>query len=158
MAIPNKPVLAAGYEVCAWPEKIPQICQFGAIRQCFICILQDISGEIMLVAFVVFVITVDEETAGFVSVDDEVNYPDTNHNIGYLFIARGFRRKGIAKSVVNKLLTHFSGGWQIFHITENLGAAVFWKNVIPKLTLDKFTVHNENIDGYACILYKFISP
>jgi predicted acetyltransferase len=105
-----------------------------------------------------FVITVDEETAGFVSVDDEVNYPDTNHNIGYLFIARGFRRKGIAKSVVNELLARFSGGWQIFHITENLGAAVFWKNVIPKLTLDKFTVHNENIDGYACILYKFKVP
>jgi predicted acetyltransferase len=72
-----------------------------------------------------YVITVDGETAGFVSVDDEVNYPDTNHNIGYLFIARGFRRKGIAKSVVNELLARFSGGWQIFHITENLGAAVF---------------------------------
>jgi predicted acetyltransferase len=105
-----------------------------------------------------YVITVDGENAGFASVDDEVNHPDTNHNIGYFFIARKFRRKGVAKFVVAELLARFSGGWQIFHITENLGAAVFWKNVIPKLTGEKFSTHDENIDGYACTLYKFRVP
>eukprot|EP01030_Chromulinospumella_sphaerica_P006893 gene6893-6744_t len=41
-----------------------------------------------------FLIRVDGELAGFVTVDDEIHVPDARFNIGYLFVSRGFRGQG----------------------------------------------------------------
>ena len=90
-----------------------------------------------------------------VTVDDEVTHPEANFSIGYFFVGRKFRGLGVGKAAVKKLLGLFSGCWQIFHTNQNAAASAFWKKVIPKATLNNFSVHSEFIDGYDCTLYKF---
>jgi predicted acetyltransferase len=104
-----------------------------------------------------YLVTVDGETAGFVTLDNDVNHPDATYNMGYFFIGRRFRGKGIGKEVVAKVLNSSPGVWQIYHITANLGAAAFWKNVIPSLVGEKFSLHSEYIYDFECTLYKFTS-
>lgn len=102
-----------------------------------------------------FIIKVDGEVAGFVTVDDEVNYPELDHNMGYFFVARRFRGKGVAKQALGLLLPRFVGRWQIFHIDDNRPAALFWKKFIADYTQDAFSVHQEWIDEMHCTLYQF---
>ncbi|MBV6824693.1 GNAT family N-acetyltransferase [Pseudomonas sp. PD9R] len=102
-----------------------------------------------------FLIRVDGELAGFVTVDAETHLPGAQHNIGYLFVSRRFRGQGVAKFVVSTLLSQFRGQWQIFHIEANQPARLFWAAVIPELSGDDFTQHNLSIGGFPCTVYRF---
>ncbi len=104
-----------------------------------------------------FLIAVDGETAGFLTVDDEVTHQDADFSIGYFFVGRRFRGAGVGKAAVAQLLQLFPGCWQIFHVNQNASASAFWKKVVPIATGGKFTVHRETIDDYECTLYKFHS-
>ena len=42
-----------------------------------------------------FLIIVNDEVAGFVTVDDEVTHPEANFSIGYFFVGRKFRGLGV---------------------------------------------------------------
>jgi predicted acetyltransferase len=102
-----------------------------------------------------FLITVDGELAGFVTVDNETHIVGAEHNIGYFFVSRRFRGQGVAKFVVSTLLNRFPGQWQIFHIDANQPARLFWARVMPDLTGGEFTLHHLPIDGYPCTVYRF---
>jgi predicted acetyltransferase len=102
-----------------------------------------------------FLIRVDGELAGFVTVDDEIHLPGAQHNIGYLFVTRSFRGQGVAKFVVSTLLSRFPGQWQIFHIDANRPARLFWAAVMPGLTNGEFTRHSLSIGGSPCTAYRF---
>ena len=102
-----------------------------------------------------FLIAVNGETAGFVTVDDEVTHLDANFSIGYFFVGRRFRGAGVGTAAVTQLLELFPGCWQIFHVNQNASASAFWKKVVPVSTVGNFSVHRETIDGYDCTLYKF---
>jgi len=102
-----------------------------------------------------FLIRVDGELAGFVTVDDETHLHGAQHNIGYFFVSRRFRGQGVAKFVVSALLSRFPGQWQIFHIDANQPARRFWAKVIPDLTGSAFTVHQLPVDGHPCTFYRF---
>ena len=102
-----------------------------------------------------FLIKVDGELAGFVTVDDETHLRGAEHNIGYLFVSRRFRGRGVAKFVVSTLLSRFPGQWQILHIEANEPARLFWIAVIPALTNGDFSLHSQSIGGYRCTLYRF---
>jgi predicted acetyltransferase len=104
-----------------------------------------------------FVIHVNGELAGFVTVDNATHLPGAEHNIGYLFIARRFRGQGVATFVASTLLSRFHGQWQILHLAANLPAAQFWKAAIPRLTADVFSQHHLIIDANPCIGYRFAS-
>ncbi|MCW8278270.1 GNAT family N-acetyltransferase [Pseudomonas sp. PCH199] len=106
-----------------------------------------------------FLIRIDSELAGFVTVDDECHLPGAQYNIGYLFVSRRFRGQGVAKFVVSTLLSRFPGQWQIFHIEANQPARLFWAAVMPRLSPNGFTRHRQTIEGYPCTLYRFeLSP
>jgi len=105
-----------------------------------------------------FLIKVDGELAGFVTVDDDTHVPGAEFNIGYFFVRRRFRGQGVAKFVVSALLSRFPGQWQIFHIDANPPARRFWAKVIPALLQEDFTTHPLAVDGYPCTLYRFKSP
>jgi predicted acetyltransferase len=105
-----------------------------------------------------FLIHVDGELAGFVTVDDETRVAGAQHNIGYFFIARRFRGQGIAQFVVSALLKRIPGQWQIFHINANLPAQRFWAGLIPELTGGDFTRHQREVDGYPCTFYCLHTP
>lgn len=102
-----------------------------------------------------FLINVDGELAGFVTVDDETHLPGAELNIGYFFVSRRFRGQGVAKFVVSALLSRFPGQWQIFHINANAPAREFWAHVMPALTQGHFTTHQLAVDGHPCTLYRF---
>ena len=51
-----------------------------------------------------FLITVNDEVAGFITVDDEVTHPEANFSIGYFFVGRKFRGSGVGAAAVKKLL------------------------------------------------------
>jgi len=102
-----------------------------------------------------FLITVDGELAGFVTVDDNTHLEGAVHNIGYLFVARRFRGQGVAQFVVSALLSRHPGEWQIFHLDKNQPARLFWAKVVPVLTGGEFTLHQRLIDEYSCTVYRF---
>ena len=104
-----------------------------------------------------FLIKVDGELAGFVTVDDNTHLPGAQYNIGYLFVSRRFRGQGVATFVVSTLLSQLPGQWQIFHIDANPPARQFWARVIPGLTGDAFSRHHQPVDGYPCTFYRFQS-
>ncbi|CAI8748727.1 GCN5 family acetyltransferase [Pseudomonas sp. IT-P218] len=105
-----------------------------------------------------FLIKVDGELAGFVTVDDEVHVPDARHNIGYLFVSRRFRGQGVARFVVSTLLNRLPGRWQIFHVEANRPARLFWAAVMPELTQNRFSLHQLSIQGLPCSVYCFETP
>ncbi|MEO7105046.1 MAG: GNAT family N-acetyltransferase [Rhodoferax sp.] len=102
-----------------------------------------------------FLIWVDGEIAGFVTVDDETHFPSSQYSIGYFFVSRRFRGHGIGATVVAKLLNQLPGEWQIFYVTSNSTAASFWAKTISRLTNAAFTVDPVIEDEYECTLYRF---
>ncbi|ROM89622.1 GNAT family N-acetyltransferase [Pseudomonas brassicacearum] len=102
-----------------------------------------------------FLIRVDGDIAGFVTVDDSVHFDDVQYNIGYLFVSRHYRGRGVGKFVVSALLQQLPGQWQIFHIDANQPAQAFWSKIIPELTQGQFTRHQLPVDSYPCTLFKF---
>ncbi|WP_212624772.1 GNAT family N-acetyltransferase [Pseudomonas sp. PP3] len=105
-----------------------------------------------------FLIRVDGELAGFVTVDGDTHLPGAQFNIGYLFVSRRFRGQGVAKFVVSTLLSRFPGQWQIFHIEANPPARQFWAAVMPGISAGRFTRHSLMAEGYPCTFYRFEAP
>ncbi|MFJ2479488.1 GNAT family N-acetyltransferase [Pseudomonas sp. NPDC087598] len=105
-----------------------------------------------------FLIRVDGELAGFVTVDNDTHIPGAEHNIGYFFLARRFRGQGVAQFVVSALLSKIPGQWQIFHIDANLPAQRFWARLIPELSGGEFTSQQREVDGYPCTFYALHAP
>jgi predicted acetyltransferase len=104
-----------------------------------------------------FNIIVDGDTAGFACIDNEDCDVDTAYNLGYFFIARGYRGQGLGMAVIKEILRQFKGRWQIFYINQNDGAARFWTKTIPHLSGSEFTQRQQEIDGCDCTVYKFES-
>jgi predicted acetyltransferase len=105
-----------------------------------------------------FLIHVDGELAGFVTVDNDTHLDGAEHNIGYLFVTRRFRGQGVGKFVVSALLSRIPGQWQIFHIDANLPAQRFWARVMPELAGIECSLHQREVDGYPCTFYRFQAP
>ncbi|MBN3967925.1 GNAT family N-acetyltransferase [Pseudomonas gregormendelii] len=105
-----------------------------------------------------FLITVDGELAGFVTVDDQTHLDGAQLNLGYLFVTRRFRGQGVAKFVVSALLSGHPGQWQIFHIDANQPARRFWAGLIPILTGHQYSLHQRPVDGHPCTFYRFETP
>jgi predicted acetyltransferase len=105
-----------------------------------------------------FLIKVNGELAGFVTVDEETHLQGARYNIGYLFVSRRFRGQGVARFVVSTLLSQFPGQWQIFHIEANQPAHLFWAAVMPGLNVGGLTLHQQVVDRYSCTFYRFECP
>ena len=105
-----------------------------------------------------YLILAGEELAGFAVIDDEVHQRESDYTLGYFFIARRFRGQGAGQAIVEELVRSFPGTWEIFHLKENLGAAQFWKKVVPRLSSGQFSCVEARIDDYDCTLYRFSSP
>ena len=102
-----------------------------------------------------FLIKVDAELAGFVTVDNQTHLPGANYNIGYLFVSRRFRGRGVGRFVVSTLLSRFPGQWQIFHLDANQPARLFWAAVMPGLDIGGLTLHQQRVDRHPCTFYRF---
>ncbi|KQN53604.1 GCN5 family acetyltransferase [Pseudomonas sp. Leaf48] len=104
-----------------------------------------------------FLIRVDGELAGFVTVDDRTHLPGARYNIGYLFVSRGYRGQGVGRFVISTLLSQLPGQWQIFHIDANKPARLFWSAVMPTLGTGPIARHQLVIEHNRCTVYRFES-
>ena len=104
-----------------------------------------------------FVIYVDGELAGFAVVDDEVIEPESRYNMGYFFIARHYRGRGVGKQVASKLFAQFSGAWEVYFYTNNQAASRFWNSVIAESSTRDVATSAQIIDGEPCTLFSFSS-
>lgn len=105
-----------------------------------------------------FLIRVDGELAGFITVDEDTHIDGAEFNIGYFFVTRRMRGQGVAQFVVSALLSQIPGRWQIFHIDANLPAQRFWARLMPELAGVEFTLSHRDVDGYPCTFYTLRSP
>jgi predicted acetyltransferase len=102
-----------------------------------------------------FLIYVEGELAGFVTVDDQTQLPGAHYNMGYLFVSRRYRGQGVGRFVASTLLSQFPGQWQILHVEANRAARLFWARVLPDFTAGQFTLHSLTVEGQRCTLYRF---
>ena len=102
-----------------------------------------------------FLIRVNESLAGFAVVDDEVVNPESAYSLGYFFVAKRYRRHGIATAAFSALLPRFPGAWEIYHLAQNEAAARFWPSAFERAGICEITRHNEVIDDDASIIYRF---
>jgi len=104
-----------------------------------------------------FLIRVDGELAGFVTLDDQTHLPGAHYNMGYLFVSRRFRGQGVGRFVVSTLLSRFPGQWQIFHLAANPSARLFWASVMPGLCASGFSQSELEVECNPCTFYRFES-
>ena len=102
-----------------------------------------------------FLIHVDGELAGFAVVDDEVIEPESRYNMGYFFIARRYRKRGVGKQVANKLFAQFAGAWEVYFYTNNPAASRFWNTVIAESSARDVAMSAQIIDGEPGTLFSF---
>lgn len=102
-----------------------------------------------------FVVWVDEELAGFAVVDDECADPGSDHNMGYFFLARGYRGHGLAARAAAEVLRRFPGRWEVYHLQANLPAAQFWPGVIRAVAAGDIQRDVRHLHEDDCCLYRF---
>ena len=104
-----------------------------------------------------FLILVEGAIAGFAVVDKEVTNADTDFNVGYLFVLRRYRGRGVGRIVAHQLFAQFRGCWEVYQVEQNLDAIDFWRRVIGDFTRGKFDERALMIDGRKSVQQLFRS-
>ncbi len=105
-----------------------------------------------------FLIRVSDELAGFAVIDDEVLESSTDYNMGYFFIARRFRNRGVGRIVTRQLFSRFSGRWEVYYLAENKLAGHFWQSVISEAVTADLVQSTQVIHGEQSVLFQFTIP
>jgi predicted acetyltransferase len=100
-------------------------------------------------------IHVDGKLAGFAVVDDEVLMSPSQYNMGYFFVARRHRGRGVGRMVVAKLLAKLIGNWEIYHLKNNQPAQRFWQSCLQTAPVGALVVADHELYGEPCVLYRF---
>lgn len=103
-----------------------------------------------------FLIYVNNNLAGFAVVDEQVVHKTTEFNLGYFFVARGYRGLGIGRKAAELLFYGFGGAWEVYHLVQNKAAGEFWLKVINALDAHGFEQSYEIIDSDPTRLLRFI--
>lgn len=87
-----------------------------------------------------FLISVDEQWAGFVFFDthDFIVHTDDDYSMAEFFVMHAYRHCGIGRYVATRLFDRFGGVWEIGCHPNNLSSVRFWKQVIGNYTLENY--------------------
>lgn len=105
-----------------------------------------------------WLILADDELAGFAVVDDELVDPRRDLNLGYFFVARRFRGRGIGAAAFGGLLARYPGAWELYYLARNAAAAAFWPKAFERAGVREVAVSEVTMHGGACVLHRFASP
>jgi len=105
-----------------------------------------------------WLILADGELAGFAVVDDELVDPRRDLNLGYFFVARRFRGRGIGAAAFGGLLARYPGAWELYYLARNAAAAGFWPKAFERAGVREVVVSEETVHGQACVMNRFVSP
>jgi predicted acetyltransferase len=89
-----------------------------------------------------FLISVDEQWAGFVFFDthDFIVHTDYDYSMAEFFVMHAYRHRGIGRYVATRLFERFGGAWEIGCHPNNLSSVRFWEQVIGDYTLGNYTL------------------
>lgn len=102
-----------------------------------------------------YVVRVDHKLAGFAVVDDEFAQPGAQFNMGYFFVARRFRQRGVGRQLLADVVRRHPGRWQIYHYACNEAASGFWSAAIPGLAGGATVTRQIVVDDLPTALYEF---
>lgn len=105
-----------------------------------------------------WLILADGELAGFAVVDDELLDPRRDLNLGYFFVARRFRGRGIGAAAFGGLLARYPGAWELYYLARNGAAAAFWPKAFERAGVREVAVSEATVQGAAYVLHRFDSP
>lgn len=103
----------------------------------------------------VFLVTVDENLAGFVLVDNEVVVTGNERSVTEFFILRKYRRQGVGKQVAIEVFRRLPAKWEVRVIEQNSPAQNFWRRVIAEYTQDKFQENRLDDDEWDGPVFSF---
>lgn len=102
-----------------------------------------------------WLIHVDGQLAGFAVVDAEVIDSASQYNLGYFFIARRYRGRGVGKAAFEQLLARFAGAWEVYYLVKNQVAAGFWASILPRAGVQQLSSANMLIHEQESLIYRF---
>ncbi|MBB5205184.1 putative acetyltransferase [Inhella inkyongensis] len=103
-----------------------------------------------------FLLRVDGELAGFAVVDGECVEPArSRYNLGYFFLVRRFRGRGLARQALVQLLQALPGAWEIYYLARNAYAEHFWGPALSALPLVGLERQERVIDDEPSVWFRF---
>ncbi|HEY9024432.1 MAG TPA: GNAT family N-acetyltransferase [Burkholderiaceae bacterium] len=105
-----------------------------------------------------WLILVDDELAGFAVVDDELVDARRDLNLGYFFVGRRFRGRGVGAAAFGGLLARYPGAWELYYLARNEAAAAFWPKAFARAGLTQVAVSDEHLFGKDCVMNRFDAP
>jgi len=90
--------------------------------------------------YAAFFIEVDSKLAGFVMIGDGGTNGDkkTDYQVNELFVMHKYRRLGIGKQVLFKILDTYKGTWKVTYHPNNAASAFFWERIADEYTDGKY--------------------
>ena len=105
-----------------------------------------------------WLILVDGELAGLAVIDDELADPRRDFNLGYFFVARRFRGRGVGSAAFSGLLARYPGAWELYYLARNAAAAAFWPQAFERAGVREIVVSSVTAHDEACVMHRFASP
>ena len=105
-----------------------------------------------------WLILADDELAGFAVVDDELVDPRNDLNLGYFFVSRRFRGRGVGAAAFGGLLARYPGAWELYYLARNAAAAAFWPKAFARAGVGDVAVSNVVLHCERCVMHRFVAP
>ena len=105
-----------------------------------------------------WLILVDGELAGLAIVDDELADPRRDFNLGYFFVGRRFRGRGVGAAAFGGLLGRYPGAWELYFLARNEAAASFWPKAFECTGVRDVEVSSVILHCEACVMHRFVAP
>ena len=105
-----------------------------------------------------WVILVDDGLAGLAIVDDELADARRDFNLGYFFIGRRFRGRGVGAAAFRGLLARYPGAWELYYLARNESAAAFWPKAFERAGVREVDISSVTAHDEACVMYRFMAP
>ena len=105
-----------------------------------------------------WLILADDELAGFAVVDDELVDPRNDLNLGYFFVSRRFRGRGVGAAAFGGLLARYPGAWELYYLARNAVAAAFWPRAFERAGVREVAVSEVVVHDKACVMNRFVAP
>jgi len=112
--------------------------------------------------YAVFFIEVDDKLAGFVMIGDGISGDKkTDYQVNEFFVMHKYRRQGIGKQALFRILENHKGTWQVNYHPGNIASARFWENMTAEYTSGKYELikshpHEDYLffdDTQGCVIY-----
>jgi len=89
-----------------------------------------------------YFIMADDDYAGFVMINPipEVSDTPTDYSISEFFVTPKYRRCGIGRFAVYKILDMYRGKWQLTRDPRNKNSVPFWNKIIDEYTNGHFEI------------------